>query len=275
LKLKTRQIGTTVVLSIALAMFSVNGSANAASPSLKAQLQTLMKKTTSTWTKIGSFGVQSTNSLYTEFLYYNDQIEVRSQMIGQDRKPYWQTEVFEPLYSYTPFQANLASSQITLDKAGMLRADWVRYTGGYSGNAFSDWMFFRNPNNFYMRDVTHYEKLSSLPLNVVKDAITNSKSISQNKKSKQWIISGTCQVQILNIPEGFTNANRDITTITVTRNCTTYVDFYANGAFKALQQDTTKGESDTFVFNTPKPTTPFVDHAYVIDKETGTLAEYK
>ncbi len=262
------------MLSFALVVFSVHASAEAASPTLKVQLQSLIQKVASSWPKIGSYGIGGTEYLNTQILFYNGQLEYRMQR-NSINGLYWDEEVFEPMYSYIPFNNNGASAKYQLDKAGMKRADWVRYTGGYSGNDFSDWGLFRNPRHRSVESFKSYEKLFKDPVNIVKDAVTKSKSISQNKKSKQWIITGTCQVQVLNIPENFTNAERDITTITVTSKCTTYVDFNTNGTLKFIQQYSEKeGHVLNFVFNTPKPVAPFVDHAYVMDGETGILAEY-
>jgi hypothetical protein len=262
------------MLSFALVVFSVHASAEAASPTLKVQLQSLIQKVASSWPKIGSYGIGGEGYLNTQILFYNGQLEYRMQRQSSGGSFYWDEEVFEPMFSYLPFNNNGASAKYQLDKAGMKRADWVRYTGGYSGNDFSDWSL-TNPRHNYVKNLKSYEKLFNDPVNIVKNAVTKSKSISQNKKSKQWMITGTCQVQVLNIPENFTNAERDITTITVTRKCTTYVDFNTNGTLKFIQQySEVEGNVVNFVFNTPKPVAPFVDHAYVMDGETGILAEY-
>ncbi len=276
MKIKYHQIAITSILSIAFVMVSAQGQATAAT-TLKAQLQTLVKKVDATWPKIGSYSIDrnpddmGSNEIY----FYNDQLMDKYQLLNIDRTPFWRIQVFEPLYTYKPFSNKGIFAQRDLDRSGMKQIDWVRYTGGYSGNSFSDFMPSRNPNNLDGKDVKVYQKLFNLPVSKVKDAVTKSKSISQNKKSKRWTITGTCQVQVLNIPENLTNPNRDITTVTVTSKCITYVDFNTNGTFKLIQQySEVDGETHYFEFNTPKPTAPFVDHTYVMDGETGMLAEY-
>ena len=275
MKIKIHQLAITAVLTSALVMFSVQAPATAA-PTLKAQLQTLVKKADATWPKIGSYSIDRNPDEMgsIEIHFYNDQLKHMYQMLDRDRTPFWEIQVFEPLYTYTPFPYKGIDAQRFLDRAGMNRIDWVRYAGGYSGNSFSD-PLVRNPNNLYGKDVKVYQKLFNWPVSKVKDAVTKSKSISQNKKSKRWTITGTCQVQVLNIPENLTNPNRDITTKTVTSKCITSVDFNTNGTFKLIQQySELDGETHYFEFNTPKPTAPFVDRTYVVDGETGMLAEY-
>ena len=276
MKIKFDRSSTIGVLTFALVMFSAQGPATAA-PTLKAQLQTIIKKTSATWPKIGSYSIdRNPDGMGSiEIYFYNDQLKHMYQMLGGwNRTPYWEIEVLEPLYTYEPF-SDRGFRQEDIDKVGMKRIDWVRYTGGYSGNSFSDFSLERNPNNLYGKDLTQYKKLFNWPVSLVKDAITKSKSISQNKKSKQWIITGTCQVQVLNIPEDLTNPLRDITTVTVTSKCSTYVDFNTNGTFKLIQQySELDGETHYFEFNTPKPVAPIIDHTYVMDWETGMLAVY-
>jgi hypothetical protein len=275
-KIKIRQIITTTVLSFVLVLFSVQGPATAA-PTLKAQLQTIIKKTSATWPKIGSYSIDRNPDEMgsIEIHFYNDQLKHMYQMLGSDRTPFWEIDVYEPLYSYTPFSARGFLQQRDLDRVGAKRLDWVRFTGGYSGNSFSDYSVLPNNRNLYKKDVTVYKKLFNWPVSMVQDAITKSKSISQNKKSKQWTITGTCPIQVLFIPENIKDPNIDITTRTVTSKCSTYVDFNTNGTLKLLQQySEVDGQTHYFEFNTPKPVAPFVDHTYVMDGETGMLAEY-
>ena len=275
MKIKIHQLATTVVLTSALVMFSVQAPATAA-PTLKAQLQTLVKKADATWPKIGSYSIDRNPDEMgsIEIHFYNDQLKHMYQMLDRDRTPFWEMQVFEPLYTYTPFSGLSSFQGGDFVRSGMKRIDWVRYAGGYSGNGFSD-PLVRNPNNLYGKDVKVYQKLFNWPVSKVKDAVTKSKSISQNKKSKRWTITGTCQVQVLNIPENLTNPIRDITTVTVTSKCITSVDFNTNGTFKLIQQySELDGETHYFEFNTPKPIAPFVDRTYVMDGETGMLAEY-
>jgi len=247
LKIKMHQLSITAVLSFALVMFSAQGLATAA-PTLKAQLQTLIKKANATWPKIGSYRILDNNygqTIPTEIYFYNNQLEYKELVPGYGGSIDSQIQIFEPFYSYTPFPKQTVNSILILEKLNVKRIDWTRYTGGYSKN---------EPYGYV--DSVQYRKYFTWPLSIISDAASKSKSVSLNAKSKTWAISGLCDHQ------------------KVAKKCSTNVSFNPNGSIKKLSQDFIDGYQRWFLFDTTSPTEPFVDHAYVIDRETGMLAEF-
>jgi len=256
---KLQQATTTAVLSFVFVMNSIQAPARAAAPTLKVQLQTLIKKASATWPKIGSYRILDNDygrSVPAEIYFYNDQLEYKDQVPGYGGAIDSQTQVFEPFYSYTPFPTKTAGSKLVLEKLKVKRIDWTRYTGGYSQN---------EPNGYV--DSMQYKKFFTLPLDILTQASNKSKSISLNKQSKIWAISSFEDHFIFtNTPENEIKK--------VTKKCTTYVSFNTNGRIKSLTRSFVDGYSDWYVFDTINPNKPFVDHLYVIDRETGMLAVY-
>ena len=256
MKLKIRTIAVTAFLSLALVLISAQGPATAA-PTLKAQLQTLITKANATWPKIGSYRILENDygtSTPTEIYFYNDQLEFKELVPGYGGAIDNQIQIFEPLYSYTPFPSKTANSKLILEKLHVSRIDWTRYIGGYSKN---------EPNGYV--DSMSYKKFFTLPLDILTQATNKSKSVSLNKQSKIWAISSFEEHFVL-------TSEAEIKK--VTKKCTTYVSFSANGRIKSLSRSFVDGYRDWYTFDTINPTKPFVDHSYVIDRETGKLAEY-
>ena len=248
MKIKIHQLAITTVLTSALVMFSVQAPATAA-PTLKAQLQTLVKKADATWPKIGSYRILDNNyggSTPTEIYFYNDQLKFKELIPGYGGATDSLTQIFEPFYSYTPFPTKTAGSKLVLEKLKVKRIDWTRYTGGYSKN---------EPNGYV--DSVIYKKFFTWPLSIISEAASKSKAVSLNTKSRIWAISSLC-----------TKYQE------VAMKCTTKFSFNPNGSIKTLSQTFTDGYQRWFLFDIARPTEPFVNHAYVIDRETGMLAEY-
>ena len=246
MKIKIHQLAITVVLTSALVMFSVQAPATAA-PTLKAQLQTLIKKADATWPKIGSYSVMT-----TEVYFYNDQLKYTTPRTNIDGSQSWFTLVRDAKYSYNIFPSN--SMQSVLKKLNVKRLDWIRYDGG-----------FESPDTSGKIDAGNYKRFFRLPIDTLNMAFKNPKSISLNKKTGMWSFQGNCEQSKL---------NEDLTVTLSKVMCMNFVSFNKNGSIKYYGQDFPNNTSGWFEFNTPKPTGYFVDRQFVLDSNTGMLAEY-
>lgn len=255
MKIKIHQLAITVVLTSALVMFSVQAPATAA-PTLKAQLQTLVKKADATWPKIGSYRIADSfgSGMATEIYFYNDQIKYHTQRMGSNGSKVWVTIIIEPKYSYSVFESDSLIMQNIMAKLNVKRIDWNRYNVGYD-----------TPDPLGLTGMGEYKKLLTKPIDILKKAFKNPKSISLNKKTGMWSFQGNCEQSKL---------NEDLTVTLSKVMCMNFVSFNKNGSIKYYGQDFPNNTSGWFEFNTPKPTGYFVDRQFVLDSNTGMLAEY-
>ena len=255
MKIRVRPLTTIVMIACACAMFLSTVPAVAA-PTLKAQLQTLIKKANATWPKIGSYRIGDNfgSGMATEIYFYNEQIKYRTQRSGNDGSKVWVTLIIDPKYSYDVFKSDSLIMQNIMKKLNVKRIDWNRYNVGYD-----------TPDPSGLTGMGDYKKFLTKPIDTLNMAFKNPKSISLDKKTGTWSFKGNCEQSEL---------NEDLTATFSKVSCINFVSFNKNGSIKYFNQNFPNFRSGWFEFVTPKPTGYFVDHLYVYDTQAGMLAQY-
>ena len=188
----------------------------------------------------------------TEVYFYNDQLKYTTPRTNIDGSQSWFTLVRDAKYSYNIFPSN--SMQSVLKKLNVKRLDWIRYDGG-----------FESPDTSGEIDAGNYKRFFRLPIDTLNKAFKNPKSISLNKKTGMWSFQGNCEQSKL---------NEDLTVTLSKVMCMNFVSFNKNGSIRHLGQNFPDNSGGSFEFDTPKPTGYFVDRQFVLDSNTGMLAEY-
>lgn len=244
LTMKTNFIRRSLAVILCYAFMLTNTSyGEAASPSLKSQLSSLVTKASNSWPKNGAYTLYKTGT-YTpyEVSFYGDQLLIvvysHDDIKGGLRTYKY---VIESKVSYQQFPNLSPYGKAVLAKINKPSMDWLRNKGGYD---------YDDPNN--SNETTKYKKFFNLPVTLANEAVRGSTTVTYNKKTNTYQTVGTC--------EG--------------KKCVTSITFKANGFLSKVDYQLVDGTGWTILFDLPVPTAPLVDRTKVIDSQTSEIAKY-